>query len=573
MKRLVAVFAVLLLLGAASAAIGILLARGGAPAAALGSPTLLVWRIDRPIVEWTPVVGLPFAGAEDPDTMKELYRAFLRARDDESVAGLAVYLQNASFGLAKAQELRRQMQRLSEAGKPVDCYLETAGEGSNGTLAYYLATACDSISLAPGGDLNLLGLYADSTFYSGTLEKLKIEPQYSHVGRFKSAGETFTRRQRGPDTDAAIAAVLDSDFRQIVEAIAETRGLEPARVRELVDGAPWSPEEATAHGLIDHVEYPDQFRDRVEAGIEDEPRLVALSDYRGTSGRGGGDRIAVVYALGTIVRGTGGVQPFTEEVYLGSDELAEMLRALREDDSVDAVVLRVDSPGGSALASDLMLREVELTAAAKPLVVSMSDLAASGGYYIAARASRIVAEPATLTGSIGVVGGKLMTRRFQDEVLGITHDTDQRGANADLYSSLAPFSPEQAVKVRREMERVYRDFVAHVAAGRGLDPAAVEEVAQGRVWTGEDAHARGLVDELGGIDRAVELAKELAGIDGDAPVRLVFYPEQPTLLDLLLERRPPALPSSLARLVQAVERPNPGLLELPPEYAGLASPF
>lgn len=573
MKRLGIVLAVLVVLAAASAAIGILVARGGAPTAGLGSPTLLVWRIDRPIVEWTPVVGLPLGGGEDPDTMKEIYRAFLRARDDDSVAGLAVYVQNASFGLAKAQELRRQMRTLVEAGKPVDCYLETAGEGSNGTLAYYLATACDSISIAPGGDVNLLGLYADSTFYSGTLEKLKIEPHYWHVGRFKNAGETFTRRERGPDTEAAIAAVLDSDFRQIVAAIAESRGLEEGRVRELFDGAPWSPEEAREHGLIDHVEYPDQFRDRVESAIDDGPRLVALSDYRGTSGRGGGDRIAIVYALGTIVRGAGGVQPFTEEVYLGSDDLAQVLRELREDGSIDAVVLRVDSPGGSALASDLMLREVELTAAEKPLVVSMSDLAASGGYYIAARATRIVAEPATLTGSIGVVGGKLMTRRFQEEMLGITHDTDQRGANADLYSSLVPFTPEQAGKVRREMERVYRDFVAHVAEGRGLDRDEVEAVAQGRVWTGEDAHARGLVDELGGLDRAVELAKELAGIGVEDSVRLVFYPEQPTLLDLLTERREPALPASLARLVQAVERPNPGLLELPPEYTGLARPF
>lgn len=573
MKRLGIVFAILVVLAVASAAVGILIAAGGAPAAALGSPTLLVWRIDRPIVEWTPVLGLPLAGDEDPDTMKELYRAFLRARDDESVAGLAVYVQNASFGLAKAQELRRQMRRLAEAGKPVDCYLETAGEGSNGTLAYFLTTACDSISVAPGGELNLLGLYADSTFYSGTLEKLKIEPHYSHVGRFKSAGETFTRRERGPDTDEAIDAVLDSDFRQIVAAIAESRGLDESRVRELFDGAPWSPAESLAHGLIDHVEYPDEFRDRVEQAIEGGPRLVALSDYRGSSGRGGGDRIAVVYALGTIVRGSGGIQPFTEEVYLGSDELAEILREIRDDSSIDAVVLRVDSPGGSALASDLMLREVELTAAAKPLVVSMSDLAASGGYYIASKATRIVAERATLTGSIGVVGGKLMTRRFQDEVLGITHDTSQRGANADLYSSLSPYSAEQADKVRRDMERIYGDFVAHVAAGRGLDPAAVEEVAQGRVWTGEDAHARGLVDELGGLDRAVELARELAGIAAEGTVRLVFYPEQPSFLDLFRERREPALPASLARLVQAVERPNPGLLELPPEYAGLAAPF
>jgi protease-4 len=283
--------------------------------------------------------------------------------------------------------------------------------------------------------------------------------------------------------------------------------------------------------------------------------------------------VAVAFAMGTIVRGTGGRQPLTDEFFLGSDEAGEMLRDLREDEAVDAVVLRIDSPGGSALASDLILREVELLAREKPVVVSMSDLAASGGYYIAAKATHIVAEAATLTGSIGVVGGKLVTRRFQDEFLGISHDTLQRGANADLYSSLVAFSPEQAARVRRDMDRVYRTFIDHVAAGRGLPAQEVEAVAEGRVWTGEDARERRLVDDLGGLDRAIELASEAAGIGPDEPVRLVFHPRQPSWFDMLLERREPALPASLAHLVRRLEARPAGVLELPPELASLAAPF
>jgi protease-4 len=570
MKRLLLVFALLVVVAAAAAAVGILLADG--PGAQAGDPIVLTWRLDRPVVEWSPEVAIPFATGEAPDTMETLYRALAGARDDDRVVGLAVYLQQTRFGLAKAQELRRQLTSLADRGKFVECYLETAGEGSNGTLAYYLASACDRIHLAPGGDLNLLGLYADSVFFRGTLEKLKIEPHYAASGRFKSAGETFTRNELSPESAEAVGAVLDSDFRQLVTGIAADRRLDAGRVRALVDGAPYDAAAALELGLIDGVAYPDEFRDLVEERAGGEPRLVSLRDYRPPRRRGG-HTVAVAFAMGTIVRGTGGRQPLTDEFFLGSDEAGEMLRDLREDEAVDAVVLRIDSPGGSALASDLILREVELLAREKPVVVSMSDLAASGGYYIAAKATHIVAEAATLTGSIGVVGGKLVTRRFQDEFLGISHDTLQRGANADLYSSLVAFSPEQAARVRRDMDRVYRTFIDHVAAGRGLPAQEVEAVAEGRVWTGEDARERRLVDDLGGLDRAIELASEAAGIGPDEPVRLVFHPRQPSWFDMLLERREPALPASLAHLVRRLEARPAGVLELPPELASLAAPF
>ncbi|HEX9667924.1 MAG TPA: signal peptide peptidase SppA [Thermoanaerobaculia bacterium] len=571
MKKLVVVFLVLVAVAVAAAGAGILLSRGGR---ALGGPTVLVWRLDRTILEQAPTSGFPFAASATLDSMAELYPALRAAREDDGVKGLAVYIQGADFGLAKAQEFRRQLAALRQAGKFVECYLETAGEGSNGTLAYYLATACERIHLAPAGDLNLLGLFADSIFLRGAFEKLKVDPAFSSVGRYKSAVEAFTQTEHSPAAEEAMNAILDSFYEQLVAGIAAARHLPPAEVRRLIDDAPYAAPEALRRKLVDALAYPDQFRDRIEERAGGEPRLVRLQDYDGRGNPFAGKTIAVVFALGTIVRGHGGIEPWTQEVFLGSESLAEILSDLADDDGVAAVVLRVDSPGGSALASDLILRQVELLAREKPVVVSMSDVAASGGYYIAAKAHKIVAEPATLTGSIGVFGGKLVTRRLQEEHLGVTHDTLKRGANADIYTTLAPFSAAQQTRVDGLMRRVYDTFIGHVARGRKLSPREVEAVAQGRVWTGEEARRLRLVDELGGFDRALELARAEAGIAAGAAVRLAFYPEPPSLWDLLLDGEDdPLLPSSLVRLLRALEPPTAGALELPREIARLARPF
>jgi protease-4 len=324
-----------------------------------------------------------------------------------------------------------------------------------------------------------------------------------------------------------------------VRDIAAGRELDEAAVRAAIDQAPLSAEQALAAKLIDRIEFPDEFRARAEQAGDGEARQVALASYaRGVERRAiRGSKIAVVFALGAIVRGSGGVEPFSGELFLGSGALSRTLSELADDASVDAVVLRVDSPGGSALASDLILREVERLKEKKPVVVSMSDVAASGGYYIAAKATKIVAEEATLTGSIGVVSGKLATGRFQEELLGITHDPIVRGANAGLFSTLAPFDPAQEVVMRRRIDDIYRRFLGHVADGRGLEPAAVEQVAAGRVWTGAEAKARGLVDEIGGFDRALELAREAAGLDDGDDVGLDFYPKPETFWSWLSARR------------------------------------
>ena len=532
MRRLFFLLLLATLLGVVLAGAGYLLLQQRAPR--WGSAKVLTLTLDAPLDEQALAPTLPFLGGEERASLALLYRGFLAARTDPTVVGVALYIQDAAFGLAKAQELRRQISELDRAGKPVRCYLETAGEGGNGTLEYYLASACTSIALAPAGEINLLGLYADSPFLRGGLDKLRIQPSFLTAGEFKSAGEIFTEVRHSPAAKVALDALLDSFFGQIVDGIASARKSDATTVRAWIDAAPLSAAAALEKGLVDELAYPDEFRAGLDKLGDGDAEKVDFLDYaRRSAGRlPGGKRVAILFAQGAIVRGGGGSDPFGSENVLGSADMARELRDLADDDSVVAVVLRIDSPGGSALASDLILREVEQLREKKPVVVSMSDVAASGGYYIAARATRIVAEPATITGSIGVVTGKLATGRFQEELLGVTHDPLQRGASADLYSTLKPFDERQTAQLRQRVDEIYGRFLDHVAAGRKLTRSAVEAVAAGRVWTGADALAVGLVDELGGLDRAVAIAREAAKLPETEKLPLVFLPKAPSFLEL-----------------------------------------
>lgn len=568
MKKLVLIFVLLLGVAALAVAAGILMGRGAGSA---GGPTVLVWHLEGPVLEQS-VPVLPFSDDVEADSLAELYPAFRAAREDGQVRGLALYIQDAQFGLARAQELRRQLMALRRAGKFVECYLETAGEGSNGTLVYYLATACERIHLSPLGDVNLLGLAVENRFFRGTLEKLKIVPEFNKVGRYKSAVETYTETEFSPAAEEALSAVLDGYYTQIVTAVAEARGKTPEEVRWIVDGAPYGAEDALRRDLVDQISYPDQFREHLKKRAGGDPNLLPIEDYAPRTAIAA-RRVAVVFASGVIVRGTGGSAPWTEEAYVGSNDLSSLLRDMAEEESVAAVVLRIDSPGGSALASDLILREVEKLKESKPVIVSMSDAAASGGYYIAAKADKIVAEPATLTGSIGVFGGKFVTKGFEEEVLGLTSDSLKRGANSDMYSSLRPYTPEQSMLVQRQMDRVYGMFVGHVATGRRMTRQQVEGVASGRVWTGAAAKKIGLVDELGGLDRAIDLAREAGGIAPGQDAAVVFYPEPESWLSLFFERREPRLPAALTEVVKGLENTAPRLLQLPPEAVRLTRPF
>ncbi len=563
MKKLLIIFLLLLTLAILVAVVGILVSRGGA---ALPGEKILTLTLDRPVHDYQETPSLFWIRRGSPQSMADIWAGLARARNDPQIVGLSVYLRNARFGFGKAQELRYLLESFQGSERFVNCFLETAGEGTNGTLAYFLVSACDHITLAPLGEINLVGLFSDAYFLKGTLDKLKIETDLSHAGQYKSAAEQFTNTAHSPAAEEALSSVLDDLFDQIVTAIAEDRDLTVEAVRNLIDRAPLTADEALQEGLVDSLGYPDEYEESLSELSSEEPRLVALSDYAPPGRTLAASRVAVVFTQGTIVRGSNGTDPWSQQRFAGSETLGAILRELADDPGVPAVILRVDSPGGSALASDLMLREVIRLAERKPLIVSMSDVAASGGYYIASMATGIVAEPTTITGSIGVVGGKFVLRRFQEDLLGITHDTLARGTNADFFSSLDHFSPEQAQHYERLMGRIYDAFVGHVAEGREMTSAAVEAVAQGRIWTGRQALENGLVDQLGGLEVALDLARQQAGLETGESIAIDFYPRPPSLMDFLSQNLEPFLgrPTAESLLLQSLpSAPMP--LELPPE--------
>jgi protease-4 len=380
--------------------------------------------------------------------------------------------------------------------------------------------------------LDVSGLAAEVTFYRGTLDKLGVEAQFEGVGKYKNAPNQLTEKGLTAPHREQMEALVGTLFEQYVRGIAEGRGLEPGDVRSLVDRGPFQAAEAKEAGLVDELLYRDEVEDRIPAaGRLDPVRYVK-------SGRGFFDarpKLALVYAAGDIIPGESQSSPFGGEL-AGSDTIARGLRQAREDDAVRAIVLRVDSPGGSGTASDAVWREVALARRTKPVVVSMGDYAASGGYYIAMGADAIVAQPGTITGSIGVFSGKLSLRGLYGK-LGISQQTVQRGKNASLFSDWAPWTAEERAKVRQLNEAFYRAFVAKAAEGRKKKPEEIEAVAQGRVWTGEEALAAGLVDALGGLDGAVRVALERARIPRSQEVQLVVMPQRKGLLETLLERQ------------------------------------
>lgn len=541
------------------------------PAALAGGDLVLRVRLAEPLLDYAPEPALPFLASDTGSSLIDIYQGLHAARTDKRIQAVVVYLQRADFSLAQAEEIRRQIRAVSASGKVVECYLETAGEATNGMLAYYVAAACPRVSLAPAGELNVVGFFLDSTFVRGTLDKLRIEPDFAHVGDYKSAGEVYTEVEHSDHAREALSTLLDDLFGRVVTDLAADRDLPEQRVRDLIDGAPYSAVEALDLGLVDALAFPDELADTLSAALGDW-QWVELEHYRPPARSLGSSKIAVAFAQGTIVRGRGGIDPWTRELYIGADTFGTTLEELIEDDSIAAVILRVDSPGGSAQASDLLLRQVERLAAVKPVIVSMSGLAASGGYYISAKAQHIVAEATTLTGSIGVIAGRLITGRFQQELLGISHDSLQRGANADFYSSLEPFSPQQRGRFVGLMEGVYDKFIGHVASGRGLELQQVQAVARGRVWSGQSAVGHGLVDEVGGFDAARAAAAAAAGIDVD-DTRLVLYPKPPTLLDFLTGEATPGLLAQWLQHALTAGLRLPASLEAAPEIARLRQPF
>ncbi|MEV5559222.1 signal peptide peptidase SppA [Nonomuraea wenchangensis] len=446
-----------------------------------------------------------------------------RARRDSRVKGLVVKIGGPPLGLAMVQELREAVLHFRASGKLTVAFAETFGEFAGGTVPYYLASAFERVYLQPSGDVGLTGVAVEQRFLKGALNKLGVGYEVGQRHEYKTAANTFTQDHMTEPHRESIGRIVESITETMIDGIAEGRRLDPDKVRELIDRGPFTAEEAREAGLVDGLAYRDEVYDELKRAAGAEANLLYVSRYaRAATVRKlphpGADTIALVHGIGMIKTGRSGRSPLGGGGAMGSDTISAALRAARRDEHVKAVVFRVDSPGGSYVASDTVWREVSLTRKVKPVIVSMGDLAASGGYFVSMAADVIMAQPGTLTGSIGVYGGKPV---FADllQRMGISTEMVAEGANAGMFSTSRTFSPEQWERINAWLDRIYDDFVGKVASSRDLSRERTHELARGRVWTGADARANGLVDELGGLEDALALARKRAGLGEDAPVR------------------------------------------------------
>ena len=519
-------------------------------------------------------------------TMRGFLDAIERAAEDSRVRGLYAHIDGDSLGLAKVQELRDAVQAFRARGKFAIAFSESFGEFGGGTRPYYLATAFDEIWLQPLGAVGLTGLRAESPFLRGLLDRIGIEPSFQHREQYKSAANILTETEMPAPQREELDNLLGAMAGQITHGIAETRHLSESEVQGLIDKGPLFADEAKEAHIVDRIGYRDEALTEAHRRAGSGAELLSLSRYIEGAGRPHtkGPAIALIYGAGLIMMGGGDKSPLSGTAEMNAREVARAFRDAFRDADVRAILFRIDSPGGSAVASESIWREVvRARERGKPVIVSMGDTAGSGGYYIAAPADKIVAEPATLTGSIGVVAGKLVITELLNK-LRVNVETIERGANSGMFSALRDFSPAERQRLDAFLDQTYRGFKAHVAAGRHLSDEAVEAVAKGRVWSGEDAKKNGLVDELGGYAVALRLAREAAKLSPDAPIKLVTFPHQKStaeiLFDRLLERErdSDAAPSgtlgrawtALAALTSPLDLllggvlEDPGVLRMPP---------
>ena len=452
--------------------------------------------------------------------LRPTLRALHEAAEDRHVVGLIAKV-GGMWPWATMQEVRRGVQAFAASGKPTLAWAESFGEvGYRDMAAYVLATAFGEVWLQPGGGVGLLGVGIETTFVRGTLDRLGVEPQFEQRYEYKNAADVILRKEFTAAHREALERLTESVFSDAVESIADARGLSHDQVRELIDTGPRTASEAQAAGLVDRLGYRDQAYEAMRTRIGDKPELLFADRWRPRRKIAPPphrrDHVALVEVRGGISSGRTRRNPMGRQA--GSDTVSAQLRAAHDNDRAHAVVLRVESPGGSAVASEVIWREVwRLRESGKPVVVSMADVAASGGYYIACPADVIVALPATLTGSIGVLGGKLVVDGLLER-MGVNTGSVQRGARALMYSLRREFSEDERARFAATIDAIYNDFVAKVAAGRRRPIPEIEAVARGRVWTGQDALEAGLVDELGGIRDATRIARERADLPEDAPV-------------------------------------------------------
>ncbi|HKO36637.1 MAG TPA: signal peptide peptidase SppA [Pyrinomonadaceae bacterium] len=521
-----------LLIGFVAVAILVSAIRGEQPS--IRENSVLTLRVSGPLPDYVPDNPLNRIFATPPQSLSSLLTQFRKAKTDKRIRAIMLDVDASETGWAKAEELRAAIEDFRTSGKPVYAYMEM---GFN--KDYYVASACDKIYMPPPGELFVTGLAADVMFFRGSLDKLGIYPDLYQIGKYKSAGDMFTQKEMTKDHRDVVNSLLDDMYGRLVDGIAKARGKSADDVKKLIDNAPYNARQAKEAGLIDGAMYREEIekelKQRLGYAEKDELRLVKASDYRKISqeslGLNKGEKIAIVYASGDIMSGSSQFGTDGQEV-IGSESLVRLLNEVRDDKTIKAVVLRIDSPGGEGLASDIIWRGIESLKAKKPVVVSMGDVAASGGYYIACNANKIVAQPSTITGSIGVVGGKPVVKGFYDWI-GVSNEYVLRGTNAGIFRESEKFTDSERAKFQEFLKTTYDDFTDKVAKGRSKDQAYIDSIGQGRVWTGRQGKENGLVDEYGGLDKAIEIAKQLANIPADKGVNRVIRPIPPNLFEQL----------------------------------------
>jgi len=456
-------------------------------------------------------------------SLLELVSLIQQAKKDKTIKGMILRIDPLEVGWAKLQEIREAILDFKEDGKRVLCFMEMGGNKE-----YYLASTADKIVMFPSGYLDLSGMSAEVTFIKKTLEKLGIKAELEHIGDYKTASDLVTREKMSEAHKDVVNSLLDDLYEQMTNDISKSRGLSSKELKEKIDSGPFTASEAFKAKLVDTLEYYDNVEKIAEKMIVQKPHKVDYKEYsQRTYYRYSWSippKIAVIFASGFINSGES-EDNFLLGKIMGSETIAEAIKKAGEDKSIKAIVFRVDSPGGSGLASDVILREIKNTKGKKPIIVSMSDVAASGGYLISCGADTILAMPATYTGSIGAISGKFDLSGLYNKI-GFTHETVKRGKHADIYTSFRGFTPEEREIVKRQLKEGYDDFVHKVAEGRRMKDLSVDSIAQGRVWTGNQGKDNGLVDELGGLKLALEIAKKKAGIAEDQQIEIVTLPKE-----------------------------------------------
>jgi protease-4 len=494
------------------------------------APLILELDLTEGIAEEPPADPVSAVLAMRRTRLADVLDGLRRASADDRVAGLVVKVGGRRIGLARVQELRTAVGEFARAGKLTVAWAETFGDFSAGNVPYYLATAFDRIYLQPSGDVGLTGISVENWFYRGTLDMLGVDYQVGKRREYKSAADRLTEHGFTGPAREATQRLATSIIEQISEAIGQRLDIPAREARSLIDRGPFLATDALDARLVDALGYRDEVYAAVRKEVGPDAYLLYLSRYqrsRSLAQRArklpnpGEDVVALIYAAGPIRRGRSGRGPLASGA-IGSDTMTAALRAAAADHRVRAIVLRVNSPGGSYVASDSIWREVvRAREAGTPVVVSMGDVAASGGYFIAMAADAIVAEPGTITGSIGVLAGKPVVNGLLHRA-GVSTDLVREGDHADMFTLTRPFSEDEWARVNIWLDRIYADFTDKVASGRGLSAEKVHDIARGRVWTGADAAENGLVDELGGLTTAAALARQKAGLPGAAPLRV--YP-------------------------------------------------